>query len=170
MTSNKHVLDTLEETGAGEAFSEEICDTLANSHFFKDFEYAELSRLSDYLRAYRVKSGTVLYREGNKDAFLSFIISGKIKILKTDAENVHKEIAIVRPGATLGEMSIIDDFPHSASAVAIEESTIIVLTKANLERITEQQPKLGSKLLWKIAWQLSVRLRQTSGQLVDHLS
>lgn len=170
MKQTIHVLDTLEEIGAGESFNEWICDALENNHLFKDWDRHTLKKLSNYLHAYRVPTGTLLYSEGRKDSFLSFIVSGKVKILKTDQDNVHKEIAIIRPGASLGEMSVIDGFPQSASAVAIEDSVIIVLTKTNLKRLTETSPALATTLLWKIAWQLSVRLRQTSGVLVDYLN
>ena len=97
-------------------------------------------------------------------------MSGKIKILKADVDSSSKQIAVVFPGSSLGEMSIIDDFPHSASALTMEDSNIVILTKLNLELICDKLPQLGNKLLWKIAWQLSVRLRQTSGVLVDHLN
>lgn len=163
------VLDNLEEVGSGQAFRENICNQLEDCILFKEFSHDELTTLSQYLHVYHVPSGTVLYSEGKKDNFLSFLVSGKIRILKTDADNVHKEIAVIRSGASLGEMSIIDDFPHSASALTIEDSEIIILTKPNLELICEKIPQLGNKLLWRIAWQLSVRLRQTSGVLVDHI-
>ena len=145
-----NVLDKLEEVGSGLSFRDEICDQLEDSNLFKDFSRDELKTLSQYLHVYQVPSGTVLYSEGKKANFLSFLVSGKIKILKQDADNEHKEIAIVRPGASLGEMSIIDDFPHSASALTIENSEIIILTKPNLELICEKLPQIGNKLLWKI--------------------
>jgi CRP-like cAMP-binding protein len=170
MDNTRNILNELEEIGSGQAFRERICEQLENCILFKDFTRDELRALSQYLHGYQLPSGTVLYSEGKKDGFLSFLTSGKIKILKTDAINVHKEIAIVRPGSSLGEMSVIDDFPHSASALTIEDSEIIILTRPNLELITEKLPVLSSKLLWKIAWQLSVRLRQTSGILVDHIN
>lgn len=169
MIKRHTILDRLEEIGSGPSFAETICDELSKTSFFSDFDHPQLKNLSVYFHAYYVPSGTVIYTEGNHDEFLSFLVKGKIKILKSDAEHVQKELVVIRPGVSLGEMSIIDDSPHSATAVAIENSEIIILTRANLKRISETQPALANKLLWKIAWQLSVRLRQTSGLLIDHL-
>ena len=59
-----------------------------------------------------------------------------------------KEIATVNKGATIGEMSIIDNFPHSATVITSEDSEVALITKANLQNITEKYPALGAKLLW----------------------
>lgn len=67
-------------------------------------------------------------------------------------------------------MSVIDDFSHSATVITSEDSEIVLITKTNLKNITEKYPALGVKLLWQIAWQLSARVRQASGQLVDHVN
>ena len=64
---------------------------------------------------------------------------------------------------------MVDNFPHSASAITTTDAEILLLTKANLLRICDEYPQLGNKILWRLAWQLSSRLRQTSGVLIDHL-
>ena len=80
------------------------------------------------------------------------------------------KLADIRIGATLGEKSVIDDFSHSKTVITSEDSEIVLITKTNLKNITEKYPALGVKLLWQIAWQLSARVRQVSGQFVDHIN
>lgn len=162
--------DALEEIGFGKAFAEELCQRLESSFLFRDFSRKEIEILARYMHAYRAPKGTVLYREGERNSFLSLITHGKLDILKADQGEQGRKIATIRSGSVIGEISLIDDFPHSASAIMTEDAELLTLTKANLQRITEDYPLLGNKILWRIAWQLCARLRQTSGVLVDHLS
>ena len=159
----------LEEIGFGKKFDEVLCQMLESSYLFKDFSHPELQQLVQYMHGYKAPKGAILFQEGERDSHLVIITHGKAKILKDDGRGNSKEIATVRKGATLGEMSIVDNFPHSATVITTEDSEIAIITKSNLQNITEKFPSLGVKLLWQISAQLSARVRQASGQLVDHL-
>lgn len=162
-------IDELEEIGIGKKFQDALCVMLESSYLFKDFSRQEIEQLVHYMHGYKAPKGSTLFKEGEHDSHLIIITSGKAQILKDDGFGEMKEIAVVRKGATLGEMSVIDDFSHSATVIICEDAEIALITKANLKSITEKYPALGVKLLWQIAWQLSARVRQASGQLVDHV-
>lgn len=163
-------IDDLEELGSGTKFHDTLCIMLENSYLFKNFSRAEIEQLVYYMHGYKAPKGTTLFREGERNSYLIVITKGKASVLKDDGTGQSKEIATVLKGATLGEMSIIDDFPHSATVVTLEDSEIALISKSNLENITTKHPALGVKLLWQIASQLSARVRQASGRLVDHLN
>ena len=163
-------ISELEEIGIGAKFQNTLCTMLESSYLFKDFSRQEIEQLVHHMHGYKAPKGATLFQEGERDSYLVIITQGKAQILKDDGYGKKKEIAVVRKGATLGEMSVIDDFPHSATVITTEESEIALITKANLQTITEKYPALGVKLLWQIAWQLSARVRQASGQLVDHIN
>ena len=165
LNSNK-----LEEIGIGEKFQEALCSMLEGSYLFKDFRRQEIEQLVHFMHGYKAPKGAILFQEGERDSHLIIITSGKAQVLKDDGSGNMKEVAVVRKGATLGEMSVIDDFPHSATVITSEDSEIALITKSNLKKITEKHPTLGVKLLWQIAWQLSARVRQATGQLVDHIN
>lgn len=159
----------LEEIGIGKNFQDVLCSMLENSYLFKDLSRQEVEQIAQYMHGYKAPKGSILLQEGERDSFLIIISSGKAKILKDDGQGNMKEIAIVRKGAALGEMSVIDGFPHSATVITTENSEVALITKENLKNITEKYPALGVKILWQIAWQLSARVRQASGQLVEHV-
>lgn len=115
------------------------------------------------------KRGSEVFAEGAKEAYMSIVIKGIVKVIKEDSLNRKSAIAEVGPGKTLGEMSLIDGWPRSASAVAIEDSTMLVLTKDNFEHLLSDQPQLGSQILMKVAGLLSQRLRMTNWVLVECL-
>jgi CRP/FNR family cyclic AMP-dependent transcriptional regulator len=171
MTSpqNNHMLDSLKLLGAGKAFQDELCDMIATTQMFRDFEWHDIEALSVYMQAYEASEGTTLFREGEKGAYMYLIIKGKVDVCKEDHDYRKKIVATIGPGKTLGEMAIIDGEPRSATAIVAETTTLAILTETNFLRIVSEKPILATKILLKVARLLSQRLRRTSGQLVDYL-
>jgi CRP-like cAMP-binding protein len=169
MEKHKDSFSELEEIGIGSKFKEELCQMLESTQLFRGFTRPEIECVVDYTHAYRAPVGVALFREGGKDNYLAFIVKGKVNILKEFGFSKEKHIATAHSGSCLGEISIVDDFPHSATAKIVEEAEVIILTKRNLLRITEESAPLGIRILWRLAWQLSARLRKTSGILAEYL-
>lgn len=163
-------INEFEKIGVENNFQDALSIMLESSNVLKDFNRKEIEQLVLYTHGYKIPKGVTLFQEGECDNHLIIITRGQASILKDDGMGKMKEIAIVRKGATLGEMTVIDGFPHSASVITTEDSEIALITKENLINITEQHPALGVKLLWQIAWQLSSRVRQASGQLVEYIN
>ena len=162
-------LDKLEEIGIGSGFLDSLYQMLDSLPLFRDFTPHEIEILIEYMRAYHANAETALIREGESDSYLIVLVSGKARILKDDGHGILKQIATVRSGCMLGEISTIDQHPHSATVITCEPCQLVTLTRYNLDKISHTYPALGVKLLWKLAFQLSSRLRQASGQLVSHL-
>lgn len=158
-----------EEIGIGSQFKDKLCQMLESTQLFRGFTRKEIESVAGYMHAYRAPAGVILFEEGGKDKYLAFIVKGKVNILKECGTASQKHIATARSGSCLGEVAIVDDYPHSATAKIVEEAEVIILTKRNLLRITEESALLGNRILWRLACQLSARLRQTSGALAEHL-
>ena len=156
--------------GDGESFRDELCRLIETAPMFSHLKHAEIRTLANFMRAYVAKKGTVIFREGDKGRFMCIVLSGRVDIMKESPERERKKIAVVRPGKSMGEMSLLDELPYSASAVANEDSTLLMLTKLNFERLSEEHPLLYNTLLRQLARLMSLRLRQTTGVLVDYLS
>jgi CRP-like cAMP-binding protein len=100
---------------------------------------------------------------------MCLLLEGRLEVLKGTQGGQAKKITDVTPGKLIGEMSVIDGQPYSATVVASEPSVLVLLSRENLLRICEERPRIGNRLLIKIANMLSQRLRQTTGKLIDHL-
>jgi len=156
--------------GEGAAFQDKLCSMIEAAQMFKDFSRQEIQTLSNYTRAYEVEKGNTVFREGEKGTFLCLLVDGRIDVMKEGDERELKKITTIRPGKTMGEMSVIDEMPYSATAIAAEKVTLVLITKMNFDRLLEEQPVLGIKLFRQIARLISLRLRQTTGILLDYLS
>ena len=159
----------LELLGYGPKFRDALRGMLDEIQMFRDFEGGEIECLADFVTAYKAKKGTQVFHEGARDPFMALVAEGRLEVLKDTYEKGRRQIAVVRPGKTVGEMSLIDELPHSATVVAMEPTTLLLLTKEGYRRLGQAHPRLALKVTWQIARLMSHRLRQTSGILVDYL-
>jgi len=146
-------------------------EMLEGTSWSQEFVWTEIERLTQYTEAYRAAKDSTLFIEGEheRDPYMCLLITGKISVLKRDADNQIKLIAEMGPGKSFGEMSLIDGEPHAATVCATENSTMLVMTKRQFDRLCTEAPSLGIKLALKIARMLSQRLRQQAGRLSNYL-
>lgn len=148
----------------------ERAELLKRLRWCEDFNSDETLVLAKVMDLFKVSQDTTIFRQGAKRLFMCLIVSGEVEILREDFRHEHRQLAVVRHDQTLGEMSLIDGQPRSASAVTTTETVMFVLTKEKFDLLAEQTPRIWGKLLLKMCLMMSERLRQTSGELVDFLS
>jgi CRP/FNR family cyclic AMP-dependent transcriptional regulator len=147
----------------------ELIPRLERTPIFEDFRREDLEALAGYFTVHRVDAGTLIFREGEKGTRMCLLLEGRLEVFRNDDSGARKKITDVGPGKLIGEMSLIDGMPYSATAVASAISTLVMLSRDNMQRICEERPRAGNQLLWKVANLLSLRLRQTTGKLIDRL-
>ncbi|MEY4641603.1 MAG: hypothetical protein RLZZ227_1597 [Pseudomonadota bacterium] len=155
--------------GSASSMVDVLLEMLGESKFFEDFTLDDILALSRFMTVYRAEPGDTIIREGDTDDYMLFILEGRINIVKTDAHGERRPMTSVGPGATLGEMSMIDGEPRFATCIAIDATTFSVFGRDSMVRIIMDQPALGAKILIKLVTLLSQRLRDTSSSLLHHL-
>lgn len=80
------------------------------------------------------KEGEVIFRQGDPEGYAYIILSGYVEI-RVESANGSAKIATLGPQNLLGEISIIDGGPRSATAVAVNEVTCQKIKKYQMERI-----------------------------------
>lgn len=164
------VFDHLEQLGGGAAFAERICSMMERTDMFADLARPDIEQIAPYISVYAAKTGTRVMVEDDRESYMFILVRGRLQIVKRDEDNTDKKLAIVREGKSIGEMSVIDGMHHSATAVALEPSELLLLTKHNFDMLVERNPEVGVVMMRKIAGLMSLRLRRTSGVLVDFLN
>lgn len=104
--------------------------------------------------------GEYIFKEGDIGEEMFIIHSGTVKITKRTDEG-EKTLVSLTAGDFFGEMAVIDNGPRSASAVASDDATCIVLN----EELFEQQMQRNAKIVKKILKNMSARLRAMNEQL-----
>lgn len=146
-----------------------LADMLSGSGMFGDLSPNEIDVLGRHMRVYRAAKDDVVFVEGAHGGVMGIVIEGRLRVFKDSGRGSSKALAEVPAGKSLGEMSVIDGLPYSATVVAAEPVTLVTLTRADLDQITAKHPALAAKLLWRVAQLMSQRLRETSGMLVDFI-
>ena len=142
---------------------------LESTKWADDFSAKEVDALARWFVAYTVDKGGAIVREGEREAFMCLIVEGKVSVTKKGTVPGSRLIQMMGPGTMIGEMSLIDGEPRSASVRAAEPTTVLAMNKQDFDRFCDQMPRLALKFVLKIAKLTSQRLRRTSGRLVDYL-
>ncbi|MBN1903530.1 MAG: cyclic nucleotide-binding domain-containing protein [Deltaproteobacteria bacterium] len=149
---SKAVIDLLIEIPMFDQIKSDDLKILARSMNFMDFQPRE-----------------VIFSEGDKGDFVCFVTRGALDVVKKNEKGKDVVIATLGKGRSIGEMSIIDDFPRSATVKAKSQTTLLILTRKRFEDMLEQHPQIGVKLLKGIAKFMSMNMRKTSSLLADYM-
>ena len=155
--------------GDATPFASQIRAVVGHNALFDDFTEADLRQFGPYMKVYVAAPGGLIIREGDAGDFMLFVIDGLVDVAKTDRWGNIKRIAVVRGGQALGEMSMIDGEARFASCTAIEDTTFAYLSRPSLQSLITNEPRLAAKILMKLVFMLSQRLRQTSSKLVNQI-
>ena len=122
-----------------------------------------LEALSLSLRSQRLRKKQALFRKGDEGTALYIIMKGRIKIVLPSKVGEEVILTIFSEGDFLGEMSLLDEKPRSADAVAMEESEVYVLNRTDFLSFLQ---KNGDAIKCVLSC-LSERLRKTDDLLED---
>lgn len=146
-----------------------VREVLARMRLFQGMSEEELQHVEKLVFVNRFNSGESVCSEGDTSDFMCFVVRGKLAISKQGPEGHEVVIAHLRAGDSLGEMALVDHGPRSASVKAVEDSTLIVLTRKGFEQLRKRSPAAAHVVLENIARLLSANLRRTSAQLTQYM-
>lgn len=159
----------LQALGNAAAQVERIMANLEHIRLFEDFSREEIELLAQFMRCYRADIGVEILREGEPGDCMLLLIEGSVEIIKRGYQGLPQRLAIVGPGRTLGEMSLIDGEPRFATCITLAPTLFAVLDRAALTRLVAEQPKVGVKILMELLMLLNQRLRSVSSELMKCL-
>ena len=133
---------------------------IENIEIFKYLSPEESQRVLSDVTEIRLEGGETVFEAGSAGNEMYIIKSGRIKVYRIFDDN---EIAFAEfsAGDAFGEMSLIDEYPRSASATALEDCLLLALPRATFKQIVERDPSVGVKLLLAVAEVFSKRMRKT---------
>ncbi|MFT5681848.1 MAG: CRP/FNR family cyclic AMP-dependent transcriptional regulator, partial [Myxococcota bacterium] len=135
-------------------------DQLRRIPVFADLSDAALDALEAVMVLKRLTPGGVLVEEGAAGVCAFAVLSGRLKV-STTASGRPVALNIVGPGALIGELSLLDPHPRSASAVALDPVRVLVLHRRDLLPFLRDHPDAALGMLAALARQL----RQVSDDL-----
>lgn len=131
---------------------------------FKYLRAAEWQQLLSQAQVRDFGPDQVLLDEGQKPGGIIVIRSGEVKVCR-DHSGFKIELASEGPGAIFGEMSFIEAEPANASVISKTDVEILYITHEHVQSIIRENPGFFGRFFQSLAYILSQRLRETTGQV-----
>lgn len=138
-----------------------MLSTLKQSSLFSELEDSELALIASLCLKRKVPKGSILFYAGDPGNSCYMLLDGKIKIVVNADDGREHILGILSAHDLFGEMSLLDGEPRSASAIAVEESNVVVIQRDDFLKVLADKPMIPMKLLSV----LSRRLRRTDGHV-----
>jgi CRP/FNR family cyclic AMP-dependent transcriptional regulator len=131
-------------------------DLLRNVPLFRSLSKRQLNAVARYTDAHRARQGAVLTKKGQHGLEAFVIVDGRARV-----EVGGRKIAELGPGDFVGELSLIDGKPRTATVIAQTPMTLLVVRRRDFRSLRDTVPGLQEKLVLT----LCERLRQADQAL-----
>jgi CRP-like cAMP-binding protein len=130
---------------------------LRNVSIFADLEPAATAALERLAEIREYQPGALVVGQEEPGDALFVLVRGKVKVVLYGGSGREVILSIFKvPGDFFGEMSLLDDEPRSASVVAAERSSLLVLSRRDFQTYVASSPRTALRVLRE----LSRRLRR----------
>ena len=157
----------------GECESPECVNTLCKEMgrmvgCFRYLQSVDLSVLHRYMTVRHMEKEEYLWEEGDDCAYVAFVVNGQLKIKKgTEFKGKDVIVGVYGSGAVVGELCVFDNSPRHITAVALEDTDLLMITIQNLNILLEENPQVGNHLLKGMLFSVSARLRKSMDRLAS---
>ncbi len=129
-----------------------------------------LEILGRELKTRWIDPGTVVMREGENAREMFVVVQGEMEVLRRSRRGLEGRVAVLGPGTWLGEMSILDAQPRTATVRALRPTLLLTITAEDLDRLYRRDMKSFLMLLLNVNRELSRRLRVADGMVAGFLT
>lgn len=140
-----------------------IDELLRASSLFRRVGVEDRRRVADVARTRTYGKGETIFAEGDPSEVFFTIASGRVKIVKMLASGKDVIIEIFGAGDPFGAVAAYEGRPFPASAIALEDTTCLLVPRQAFFSLLEQHPSLVRGLLLG----LTLRLIELTNRLAD---
>lgn len=136
--------------------------TLTNIPLFTGMDATELANIGPLFFEKTYTKNSTLFVEGMTGEILYIVKKGSVQITKKGTDGREVVLATLKEGEFLGEMSLIDNRPRTATARVGEESVMLVMTKKSFNSMIEKYPGAALKVVLTFLRIANERLRKAN--------
>ena len=134
---------------------------------FKDLTNDELKKVSKLFKEKSFRKGAVIWEEGSPEQGLHIIDAGKVSISRKTKDNNKQVLAILKKDGFIGELSLLDGRSHSASAEALMKTNLLIIRKADFDKLLNKNPQIAYKIVRDMAIEISHILRNMNDKFIN---
>ncbi len=143
--------------------SAEIKEFLKEIELFRELDDSEFEVLNRSVSTKVIPEGSFLFRENAPRTNIFLIYSGEVELFKRTPFGVEKRLTYFSRGDFLGEGSFGSKSPHSTSARALRDTTVLVIHK----NFFLENSSATMKIFSNIARVMSRRMRNANNRIID---
>lgn len=136
-------------------------DLIRRVPLFSNLTQAQAELVADAVIKRRFKRGECIVEQGKKFNMLAIVLAGRARVLTTDSRGREVILATLHPGDYVGEMSLIDDQPHSATVRAEIQTDALILGRTEFARCLPE----NSSMAYAVMKGLVQRLRHADRKI-----
>jgi CRP/FNR family cyclic AMP-dependent transcriptional regulator len=140
-----------------------IASLLAEVELFGELEDGTRLAIAAQARRRVVERGQVLFWQDEPGESMFVLLEGAVKLVVSSRDGGVVELARLVAPASFGELAVLDGGPRSATAEAVERSTLVAITRAEVLRLVHSEEQVAEALLRL----LGTMVRRTTRQVTD---
>ena len=165
----KEKKDSIDEEQLGPLLNiEEVLPIIDEISIFAGLSEKQLYSLFRLLKKAHYRAGEKVFEEGTQPSHIYVVQSGSVKLV-VNAEQTPLELIVFKKGHCFGETSVIGIQPHAATAVCVEDTELIVLSRNALLSLYKSDLEMFSTLVLNIAREACRRLHKTDEILLHYV-
>lgn len=131
--------------------------------YFRDLDEDALEAVAHEVVQRYYEAGELIFLEGEAPAGLHLVARGLCKVYRLSVGGREQVLANLGPGDSCNEVPVVDGGPNPASLVAVEDSTLWIISEDALARLRLQYPVLNEIIIKSLA----MRCRQLVQRVYD---
>lgn len=136
---------------------------LSVSDIFADLTPQQMDEIERAIIVKEVEKGRIIYMPEDSGEVLFILKRGRVQLYRLSADGRKLVLSILGPGTIFGEMSLVGQGMHQTFAEAVEDSTVCVLGREDVERLILSKPQVALRLVAVIG----ERLTEAESRLKD---
>ncbi|MDX2229932.1 MAG: mechanosensitive ion channel [Leptolyngbyaceae cyanobacterium bins.349] len=123
-------------------------ELLRKVSYFEHLDNIELRHIIEEGYRQTLNANEIICRENDPGESFYIILSGSVDVY---VESIDKHVAVRQTGEFIGEMSLLMGTPRTATLKTLEETTLFVVDRSNLQSLLQKQQGLADKISEELA-------------------
>lgn len=139
----------------------DLAELLQHNYLMKGLGQAEVAKVAKLATIKEYSGGDTLVRQFDKKSDLMIVLEGAIRVNSYSGE----KIAEGGPGCIIGEISLLDDKPRSATVTSVGKTKVAVIPSESLWSLMNEDSDVAKRILLNLGQVLCMRIRGANLQL-----
>jgi CRP-like cAMP-binding protein len=128
---------------------------LSAIEIFQDLTAQEVEEIDQATKMSTCEPGRVFYTPEETGEVLFLLKNGRVQLYRLSPDGKKLVVAVLERGSIFGEMSLVGQGMHNTFAEAIEDCTLCVMSKTDVERLILTKPNVAMRIMQAMAQRLT---------------